>query len=203
MVAGNVVHGKPNSFATGWGTGMGPATEEITDLLKRSEAGDSAAADLLLERIYADLHQIARARLRNERAETLNTTALVHEAWLAMARRQQDGFANRQHYFAYAAKAMRHILIDRARQRSADKRQARPELSPHQHEDSMELVALDQALSRLSALSERLSRVVELRLFAGLSSGEIAQLLGLTERTVEREWLKARALLGQWLEAAP
>jgi DNA-directed RNA polymerase specialized sigma24 family protein len=67
----------------------------------------------------------------------------------------------------------------------------------------MELVALDQALSRLSALSERLSRVVELRLFAGLSSGEIAGLLGLTERTIERDWLKARALLGQWLEAAP
>jgi RNA polymerase sigma factor (TIGR02999 family) len=181
---------------------MSATAGEITELLKRSEAGDEEATDRLLEHIYGDLRQIARARLRSERAETLNTTALVHEAWLAMAR-QQDGFADSRHYFAYAAKAMRHILIDRARQRSADKRQARPDLDPGQHEDSMELVALDQALSRLSALSERLSRVVELRLFAGLSSGEIAGLLGLTERTIERDWLKARALLGQWLEAAP
>lgn len=182
---------------------MGLGAGEITDLLRRSEAGDDDATDRLLERIYADLRQIARARLRGERGDTLNTTALVHEAWLAMARRQQDGFANRQHYFAYAAKAMRHILIDRARQRSADKRQPPAEPATQQLQDSIELIALDQALSRLSALSERLARVVELRLFAGLSSAEIAALLGLTERTIERDWLKARALLGQWLEAAP
>lgn len=181
---------------------MSQLAGEITQLLKRAEAGDNDATDRLLERIYADLRQIARARLQRERSETLDTTALVHEAWLAMAPRQQACFANRRHYFAYAAKAMRHILIDRARQRAADKRQVRVDLLPHQHDDSLELFALDQALARLAVLSERLSRVVELRLF-GLSSGEIAGLLGLTERTVERDWLKARALLGQWLETTP
>lgn len=175
--------------------------DDITGLLKRSETGDRGATDQLLEHIYADLRQIARARLRHEHADTLGTTALVHEAWLAMARRQQACFDSRQHYFAYAAKAMRHILIDRARQRAADKRQpgVKDEL-PHQHQDSLELIALDQALTRLAALSSRLVRVVELRLFTGLSSGEIGTVLGITERTVERDWLKARALLGQWLQ---
>lgn len=181
---------------------MEPGTGEITELLKRSGAGDESAEDRLLESIYADLRQIARARLRHERGDTLDTTSLVHEAWLAMAPRQQADFTDRRHYFAYAAKAMRHILVDRARQRAADKRQACTGPLPHQHEDSLELVALDQALARLSSLSERLARVVELRLFAGLSSAEIASTIGLTERTVERDWLKARALLGQWLEAA-
>lgn len=182
---------------------MGLAAGEITELLKRSEAGDDAATDRLLERIYADLRQIARARLRGERDETLNTTALVHEAWLAMAHRQQTSFDNRRHYFAYAAMAMRHILIDRVRWRAARKRQPDAGPLPQQHEDSLELVALDQALARLAALDERLARVVELRLLAGLSSAEIAAMLGVTDRTVERDWFKARALLGQWLEAPP
>lgn len=181
---------------------MDVVADEITELLKRSEAGDDVATGELLDRIYIDLRKIAQARLRHEHADTLGTTALVHEAWLAMAGREQACFSSRQHYFAYAAKAMRHILIDRARQRAAGKRQPDFHELPHQHEDSLDLIALDQALARLAALSARLARVVELRLFAGLSSGEISRLLGLTERTIERDWLKARALLGQWLEAA-
>ena len=183
---------------------MNLVADDITGLLKQSEAGDAQAAERLLQRIYADLRQIARARLRGERADTLGTTALVHEAWLAMARQEQASFDSRQHYFAYAAKAMRHILIDRARQRGADKRQAPPddEFPSHPHENSLELLALEQALARLSALSPRLVRVVELRLFAGLSSDEAGRVLGLTERTIERDWLKARALLAQWLEVS-
>jgi RNA polymerase sigma factor (TIGR02999 family) len=183
---------------------MNLVVDDITELLKRSEAGDSQAARQLLERIYADLRQIARARLRHEQADTLGTTALVHETWLSMARHQQASFGSRQHYFAYAAKAMRHILIDRARQRAAEKRlPGFNEQQPYQQEDSLDLIALDQALTRLATLSARIARVVELRLFAGLSSGEISSILGLTERTIERDWLKGRALLGQWLEAAP
>lgn len=182
---------------------MNTVANEITELIGRSEAGDAPARDRLLDRIYGDLRQIARARLRRERGDTLNTTGLVHEAWLAMSHRRRAGFASRQHYFAYAARAMRHILIDRARQRAAGKRQVDTDWLPHQHDDALELIALDQALVRLAALSERLARVVELRLFAGLSSQEIAGLLGFTERTIERDWLKARALLGQWLEADP
>jgi RNA polymerase sigma factor (TIGR02999 family) len=182
---------------------MNLVADDITQLLKRSESGDREAIDQLLKRIYADLRQIARARLRGEHADTLGTTALVHEAWLAMARREQASFDSRQHYFAYAAKAMRHILIDRARQRAAGKRQPGPDGLPQEHEDSLDLIALDQSLARLAMLSPRLTRVVEMRLFAGLSSREIGTILGLTERTVERDWLKARALLGQWLETAP
>lgn len=181
------------------GHGVDLVADEITELLKRSEAGDDAASERLVERIYADLRQIARARLRRERHETLNTTALVHEAWLAMAQRQQASFENRHHYFAYAARAMRHILIDRLRRRGAGKRSPGQDLPGTPQQDSLDLIALDQALARLAALNERLARVVELRLVAGLSSAEIASLLGLAERTVERDWLKARALLAQWL----
>lgn len=178
---------------------MDAVVDDITGLLKRAESGDDGAADALLERIYAELRQIARARLRKESADTLGTTALVHEAWLAMARHQQACFGSRQHYFAYAAKAMRHILVDRARRRAAGKRQADPEALPLQQEAPLELIALDQALERLADRDPRLARVVELRLFAGLSSAEAGATLGTTERTVERDWLKARALLAQWL----
>jgi RNA polymerase sigma factor (TIGR02999 family) len=182
---------------------MHTATNDITGLLKRSEAGDDAAASELLEHIYADLRLIARARLRHEQSDTLGTTALVHEAWLSMARNQQGCFNSRQHYFAYAAKAMRHVLVDRARRRAAGKRQADVDDLLQWQAESLDLLAIDQALNRLSALSARLARVVELRLFAGLSTIEIAELLGLTERTVQRDWLKARALLAQWLGSVP
>lgn len=184
---------------------MDLVADDITELLRRSGAGDGAADGRLLEQIYADLKRIARARLNHEHADTLGTTALVHEAWLDMARQQQACFASRKHYFAYAGKAMRHILVDRARQRGAGKRQ------PPAGEDlhgvatpsagtATDLVAMEQAMARLGNLSARLARVAELRLFAGFSSNEVGMLLGLTERTVERDWLKARALLGQWLE---
>ena len=182
---------------------MQTAPDDITGLLKRADAGDDAATDALLERIYADLRQIARARLLHERADTLGTTGLVHEAWLAMSGRDQASFDSRGHYFAYAAKAMRHILVDRARRRAAGKRQVDLDALPYQQEPPLELMALDQALTRLATLSPRLARVLELRLFAGLSSGEIGTLLDCTERTVERDWLKARALLAQWLEGDP
>lgn len=177
--------------------------DDITGLLKRSEAGDDAATARLLERIYADLRQIARARLRGERADTLDTTSLVHEAWLAMARQEQASFDNRRHYFAYAAKAMRHILIDRARQRAAAKRQPFAGETEAVCDGTQDLIVIEQALARLGALDPRLVRVVELRLFAGLSLQEIATVLGLARRTVDRDWLKARALLAQWLGDTP
>jgi RNA polymerase sigma factor (TIGR02999 family) len=181
---------------------MNLVSDDITELLKRAEDGDLEAGSQVLAHIYADLRQIARARRRNEHSDTLGTTALVHETWLAIGRNQQASFGSRQHYFAYAAKAMRHILIDHARQRAAGKRQPDLDDQPQCSADSLELIALDQALTRLAALSPRLSRVVELRLFAGLSSREISIALGLTERTIDRDWLKARALLGQWLQAS-
>jgi RNA polymerase sigma factor (TIGR02999 family) len=180
---------------------MGLSADDITELLRRSGNGDAEAGERLLERIYADLRRIARARLREDRAQTLGTTELVHEAWLAMAHREQVSFGDRRHYLAYAAKAMRHILVDRARRRTADKRQPPAEdtqgLRPG---DALDLLVVDQALAHLARLGPRLARCVELRVFAGLTNAEIAALLGITERTVERDWLKARVLLGQWLE---
>ena len=98
---------------------------------------------------------------------------------------------------------MRHILVDRARGRAAGKRQADLADAPVQRDDAFELLALDQALARLSGLSPRLAQVVELRLFAGFSTREIAALLEVTERTIERDWLKAQALLVQWLDREP
>jgi RNA polymerase sigma factor (TIGR02999 family) len=182
---------------------MQTAANDITGLLKRSEAGDGAAASALLQHIYADLRRIARARLRNEQSDTLGTTALVHEAWLSMAHDRRGCFDSRQHYFAYAAKAMRHVLVDRARRRAAGKRQPDVDGLLQWQAESLDLLAIDQALNRLFALSPRLGQVVELRLFAGLSAVDIAPLLDLTERTVQRDWLKARALLAQWLGAEP
>jgi RNA polymerase sigma factor (TIGR02999 family) len=174
--------------------------DDITGLLKRTGAGDDSASDALLRRIYAELCVIARARLRDESADTLDTRALVHEAWLSMARQSPADFTSRGHYYAYAAKAMRHILVDRARRRLAGKRQVSVEAWGEADESPFELVAMDQALQRLGDTSSRLARVAEMRLFAGLDCHEIGTLLGTTERTVERDWLKARALLAQWLD---
>ena len=173
---------------------------DITALLRQCEAGDRAASDRLLACVYADLRRIARARLRGERAETLDTTGLVHETWLSMDQGAQVGFESRKRYFAYAARAMRHILVDRARQRAALKRQ--PGMATDQPAAALDLAMLDQALNRLGALSPRLERVVELRLLAGLTHAEIGAMLAVTERTVERDWLKARVLLAQWLDSA-
>lgn len=175
--------------------------DDITALLRQSEAGDRAAGDRLLACVYADLRRIARARLRGERGDTLDTTGLVHETWLSMDQGARAGFESRKRYFAYAARAMRHILVDRARQRAADKRQPSAALV-EQPAAAIDLAMLEQALDRLGALSPRLARVVELRLLAGLTHAEIGAMLGVTERTIERDWLKARALLAQWLEPA-
>lgn len=180
------------------------SNQDITQLLGRAEAGDADAMANLLPAIYEDLRRIAHARLRGERHQTLGTTALVHEGWLAMHKGNPSVFANRQQYFAYAAKAMRHVLVDRARQRSAGKRQV-PESSdelPAFHSDSVDLLALDQALGQLSAQSARLAEIVELRVFIGLSASEIAALSGVAKRTVERDWEKARALLSHALDGA-
>lgn len=178
---------------------MHPAADDITELIKRSGTGDEAAATALLERIYGDLRRIARARLRGEHAETLGTTALVHETWMAMAPVDQARFGSRGHYFAYAATAMRHVLIDRARRQRASKRQGDANESAQAIDPPLDLIAIDQAVTRLAELAPRLARVVELRLFAGMSSGEIGALLNTTPRTIERDWVKARALLAQWL----
>ena len=171
----------------------------ITEILARASAGDAAAIDGLIPRIYATLHRLAHRQRLREQAHTLDTTALVHEAWLQLANKGDLAFADRAHLYAYMSQAMRHILVDHARRRRAQKRQA-PELAEEPAgPDILDVLAIDEAMHRLAALDERLARVAQLRLFADLSSPEIAEVLGVTARTVERDWLKARTFLAACL----
>jgi RNA polymerase sigma factor (TIGR02999 family) len=182
--------------------------QEITALLKRSGAGDETALASLMPLVYDELRMIARAQRRRAPDQTLDTTALVHEAYLRLLDRDRLDCADRRHFFAYVAKAMRSILLDGARRRAAVKRGGDlvrdddaliaelPQLG-----SDVDLIAIDAALGALARLSPRLAEVVELHVFAGLEFSEIAECLGVTERTVFRDWRKARALLGQQLGA--
>lgn len=178
--------------------------DAITDLLERVRAGDRAAQDALLPRVYAELQRLAHRQLVGEDA-TINTTALVHEAWLNLAHGEARDFKNRAHFFGYAATAMRHILVDNARRKKAVKRgggevgvDLESEEIPVAHA-AAELLALDDALGRLQAMDERLARVVELRFFGGLSIEDTAAALGISDRSVVSDWGKARAFLHQIL----
>ena len=171
----------------------------ITEILARAAAGDAAAIDGLIPRIYATLHRLAHRQRMYEQAHTLDTTALVHEAYLQLAGKGAVSFTDRAHLFAYMSQAMRHILVDHARRRLAHKRQA-PEMAEEPaRSDILDVLAIDEAMSRLAALDERLARVAQLRLFADLSSPEISEVLGVNARTVERDWLKARTFLSACL----
>lgn len=155
---------------------------------------------------YQRLRELAHRALAGERgAQTLNTTALVHEAWLSFAGRSEE-FRDPSHFYGYAATAMRHILVDHARRRLAQKRgQGESPLDldsvviPADHA-AAELLQLNEALDRLDALEPRLARVVELRFFAGLSVEETAQSLGIVARSVVRDWARARVFLQQAIQ---
>ncbi|HET9033379.1 MAG TPA: ECF-type sigma factor [Dokdonella sp.] len=180
---------------------------EITGLLIAARGGDEAAANRLAGLVYGELRLLAHHCRRDRGAAgTLSTTALVHETYLRMGGLPEADFADRAHFFAYAAQAMRRILVDHARRSCAAKRGGN---APHVIFDDVALsltvapeqvVALDQVLTRLHQLDERLASLVELRVFAGLDVSELAQALELSERTVKRDWRKARALLGGWLQ---
>jgi len=175
------------------------ADPPITDLLARASAGDRAAIDGLIPRVYGTLRRLAHRQRLGEQAHTLQTTALVHEAWLQLAQREQPAFADRAHLYAYMSQAMRHILVDHARRRRAQKRQAPEVVDEPAAPDVLDVLAIDEAMHKLAALDARLARVAELRLFADLTSPEIAEVLGVTARTVERDWLKARTFLSACL----
>lgn len=171
----------------------------ITEILARASAGDAGAISSLIPRIYATLHRLAHRQRSREQAHTLQTTALVHEAYLQLANRGDVSFVDRAHLYAYMSQAMRHILVDHARRHRAQKRQA-PEIAEEPAgSDVLDVLAIDEAMSRLAALDARLARVAELRLFADLASPEIAEILGVNARTVERDWLKARTFLSACL----
>jgi RNA polymerase sigma factor (TIGR02999 family) len=175
--------------------------DEITGLLRRAHDGDAQALEQVLAQVYERLRQLARRQLALDRgAQTLCTTALVHEAFVGLIERGQLAFDDRARFFAYAATSMRNALIDRVRRRGTRERHADDVASGDAIDAGpLELAALDQAFARLHAVDPRLARIAELRLAAGLSSPEIGALLGVTDRTVEREWLKARAFLSACL----
>jgi RNA polymerase sigma factor (TIGR02999 family) len=174
--------------------------DTVTGLLAAWRAGDREAADRLMPLVYDELRRLARHRLAGP-DQTLQTTALVHEAYLKLAGHSQLAVQDRHHFFALAAKAMRQLVVDHARRRAAAKRGgavraiALDELQIPVDDRAEEMLALDKALERLAALDETLSRIVELRYFAGLSVEETADALDCSPRTVKRDWRKARAFL--------
>jgi RNA polymerase sigma factor (TIGR02999 family) len=179
---------------------------EITALLRDLREGDEAAMDRLVPLVYDELRRIAHRQLAGEReGHTAGTTGLVHEAYLRLAAQEHADWKDRGHFFAAAATAMRRVLVDYARQHRAAKRGGA--LSQVPLEDAMAIVEeratalldLDEALERLAALDNRLSRVVECRFFGGLNEEETAEALGVTSRTVRRDWIKARGWLHQEL----
>lgn len=185
------------------------AESGIPHLLSASARGDRTAADLFAV-VYEDLRVVAHGQLRNEAAgHTLNTTALVHEAYLALAHQARVDSKDRAHFLAVASRAMRHILIDYGRARRRGKRGGagiRIPLSEDMKlperggaQTDIDLLALDDALLELARHDERLARVVECRFFGGLSMAETAEALGVGQRTVERDWTRAKAYLYQQL----
>jgi RNA polymerase sigma factor (TIGR02999 family) len=180
--------------------------DEITQLLLDLSGGNRSAVDALMPLVYEELRQLAHRQLRQERqGHTLNTTALVHEAYMKLIDQQRVNWQNRAHFFALAAQAMRRILINYANNRLAKKRGGGQPLvtfneqSVVQEARAEELVALDEALSDLAKLNERQSKVVECQFFGGLTHEEIAAVLGVSVPTVRRDWRLARAWLSQEL----
>lgn len=181
-----------------------PSRTDVTQLLERVSGGDRAAVNALIEAVYGELRHLASSHLRRERGgHTLSATALVHEAWVRLADQQQP-WQGRAHFFGAASQAMRRILIDYARARTAGKRKGeRVSLTAVEGELTTapsyeELLAIDTALDELSHVNERLVRVVECRYFGGLTIPETAEALGVSHTTVSEDWRFARA----WLHRA-
>ena len=182
---------------------MPPASSsQVSKLLVNWRRGDQGAREALIPLVYNELRRLARLHLRRERPDhTLQSAALVHEAYLRLIRQDQPQWQNRAHFFGVAAQLMRHILVDHARNRAAAKRGAgAPRLSLDEEvalpqARDVDIVALDDALNQLAALDPQQSRVVELRFFGGLSIEETSVVLGISPATVKREWATARAWL--------
>lgn len=185
-----------------WGPTLPQAPSKIvSQLLADWNAGDDAALRAVLPLVYEELRQIAHRHLRNERPEhTLQSTALVHEAYLRLEKQGAANFANRAHFLAICAQLMRQILVDYARNRRSAKRDGGERVTldglPFKSR-SVDMVALDDALSELARLDPQQSRIVELRYFGGLSIEETAELLNLSPMTVKRRWSSARLWLHQ------
>jgi len=177
---------------------------ELTGLIQSAGRGESGAVDRLFELLYADLRQLAHAKLRRALLPTpLDTTALVNESYLRLVRLERLSVNDSAHFMAYAARAMRSVIVDLVREAQAERRGGGLALV------TLDTAALDaailavhEALQSLAAVDQRLVRVVEMRYFVGLEMDEIAQALGVSKRTVERDWEKARSFLYAALKGA-
>lgn len=179
----------------------GSSLPDVTQLLLAWSGGDRAAVEPLIAAVYAELKQLARRQLARERGHTLQPTALVHEAYMKLVDQRSVDWQNRAHFFAVAAALMRRIVLKRARRRGAAKRGGGiADLSIDDAiitaaERATDLIALDDALTRLAAMDPRQGQVVELRYFGGLNVEETAAVLGISAGTVKREWRSAKAWL--------
>lgn len=181
--------------------------QDVTQLLQAARRGDRAAADQVVAQLYADLQRLARRHVRQAGHLTLlDTTALVHEAWMRLAGADGADFPDRRHFLAYAAQAMRSVVIDLVRSRQAERRGGGLQhltldtaIADQLPQGDADLLRVHEALDELAQLEPRLAQVVEMRYFAGLREQEIAEALGVTERTVQRDWQKARLFLAMSL----
>jgi RNA polymerase sigma factor (TIGR02999 family) len=183
------------------------SSNQVTELLVRWRRGDRTALDSLLPLVYSELRRIANHFLQDERPDhTLQSTALVHEAYLRLAQQDLPQWQNRAHFFAVAAQLMRQILVDYARSHRASKRGghvyklALDEAEEQPQALEVDIVALDDALKSLAEMDSQQSRVVELKFFGGLSIDDTAEVLGISASTVKRDWITARAWLFRELD---
>lgn len=184
---------------------MGTTGESLTELIRRAACGERAALDRVFALLYPELHRLARARLQTQgRVAHLDTTALVHECFLRLVDGARLSVADRPHFFGYAATTMRNIIIDIAREQAALRRgggvaplrlDTDAGFAPEAGESAQTLLQVNEALLALEQVDPGLGKIVEMRYFAGYSEPEIAGLLGISERTVRRQWQKARAFL--------
>lgn len=179
------------------------SSKEVTELLVRWRDGDREALDSLMPLVYGELRRLARHYLRQERSDhTLQSTALVHEAYMRLAGQSPPQWQNRAHFFGIAAHVMRQILVEHARAHVAAKRGGKNACKltldaalEIQQKTDVDVIALDDALNRLAELDPQQSRIVELRFFAGLTIEDTAEVLGIAPATVKRDWTSARAWL--------
>ena len=184
-----------------------PRSAEITGLLRAWSGGDESALERLSEQVYHELRRMARRYMKNERqGNTLQTTALVHEAYLRLEKQGAGQFQNREHFVAICAQLMRQILVEYARSHRAAKRDGGLKLELDDaaafKSKSVDLVALDDALTELARMDPRQSQIIELRFFGGLSIEETAGVLDLSPATVKRDWTTARVWLRRQLSKA-
>lgn len=175
---------------------------QVTRLLDAHRGGDEHAGERLFALVYDELHEMAHRQLRyRSPGDTMNTTGLVHEAFLKMFDRGDSDWNDRAHFFAVTARAMRHILVDYARKMKADKRGGdahHTQINASLISDSdekLDVLDLEEALEKLAELNPRLSHIVEMRFYGGMSIEETAAVLDVSSRTVDRDWLKAKSFL--------